>query len=251
MNDENFNDWRYGVEQNLRAYGLMGFIEGREKRPDEFFLDESHRVGRQNLLYFGERKHAAFRIIYKNAQPILWELEKKGWSLDKDPHEFDRHDPKVDPKALWDAIERWNTDVSYDLKCKYLKELSTIHRDEFSSLDEYLQRAWWLHQRLEDVNLTIPEDVQMGFVIDGVARYNLAWAMITRHDVVAGKLTFRKFINDIRLWEAEFERSYKELHTDDNRGQFTQNRPQNNNQNGRNKRRRRDNGRNRNNQGHR
>ena len=250
LNDENFNDWRCAVQQNLGELGIRGFIEGTE-RPPEWSPKDANLIKRANYNCFGRRRYRAFRIIYDSIKPILWELQtRRLWSIEEDfVFRVDKHDPSVDPKGLWDAIVRWNTDVPYDIKCRYLKELSNIHRDQFPSLDKYLQRACWLHMRLRAISLAIPEDVQMSFVINGLAFYNAGFAMIMRRSLNDGSLTFHELINDIRRIEPDFERLYKRQNRDHNSSQSTE-KPRNN-KNGRNNKQRRNNAGRRNNQGHR
>lgn len=159
-------------------------------------LRDDHSIERLNTCRFQERRGRAFQIIHDNIKlHILWELEKKGFWLPV--YDERRHVTNKDPKDLRDAIRRWNTEVDHDSKCKYLKGLSNMKLDQTSNLTEYQCRAVWLHRRLKEVNLAIPDDVQTSFVIEGLRAHYMLWAMNMSRRLWDGKLTFDDVIGEI------------------------------------------------------
>ncbi|KAK3402839.1 hypothetical protein B0T20DRAFT_8755 [Sordaria brevicollis] len=171
--DESFNDWSDQIQHILYALDLVGFIFGTESPPK--WWDEDDPIHKHNLWVFQQRSYCAFRIISLGIQPISYDLEEGGfWVPLYNEH---KQVTNKDPMVLWEAIKRWNTEVPYKLKCKYLKELSNIDLDQFADLKEYLERVLWLHHRLRAVKLEIPGDVQASFVIQGLRTRHTTWTI--------------------------------------------------------------------------
>ncbi|CCC09032.1 unnamed protein product [Sordaria macrospora k-hell] len=165
---ENFEKWNRYVLDVFRIFGLEGFVKGTETPPPSD-TDED----KSDLRVFHERRLCAFRVIHNSSRAIHSRL--RGYSFD-----CIRLPDDLDPKALWDAIHRWDLAVHLGTYGKIkLLELSHIHHSQFGNLNEYMRRADWLRRRLQRAGVPIADELMKTYVLSGLTSYpDETWAML-------------------------------------------------------------------------
>ncbi|KAL0466880.1 hypothetical protein QR685DRAFT_91469 [Neurospora intermedia] len=143
--EDDFESWDLRVLGILRIHGLKGFVTGTEIPPPSDTPEDF-----QDLQTFNDRRRCAYRSIYYSTKPIHSELYLSGYNTNELPDD-------LDPKALWDAIHRWDliSHLHISAKVDLVRELSHIHHSQFDNLLEFKRRAEWLRCRLERAGVTI------------------------------------------------------------------------------------------------
>lgn len=159
--EDNFESWDCRVLGTLRRLGLEGFVKGTETPPPSDTPEDC-----QDLQIFNDRRRCAYRIIYYSTKTIHSELSLSGYNTDELPDD-------LDPKALWDAIHRWDviSHLHISAKVDLVRELSHIHHSEFDNLLEFKCRANWLRRRLERAGVTINDELMKTYVLSGLRNH--------------------------------------------------------------------------------
>ncbi|KAK3350761.1 hypothetical protein B0H65DRAFT_455826 [Neurospora tetraspora] len=172
--EENFGIWEGYAIRVLRMLGLEGFIRGTETPP----LGNTPE-NMKELRSFKDRKWHAWSLLYESVQILVAQKHIRRWGP------YDRLDD-CDPKVLWDAVQRWYTNIDPTQKLAFLRELTTIDYRQFDDIDAFLDRAEWLQRRLGRLGMPISDEMMKTCLYGGVFPHHpskiLESLIIVRYD---------------------------------------------------------------------
>lgn len=166
--DEQFDYWQAKVRMGLALQGLGGFITGTETRP----VDNNPPADNDEIDDFTYRKYLAWRLLRDSIASWKKDHYVEGFDIPRHLYKDERDFiDKVDPKLLWDSVERQFLDVDGLQKNSYLRELACIDQSQFDNISALLSRALWLRNRLERLDMPVSEEMMRTCVFAGVRRH--------------------------------------------------------------------------------
>lgn len=196
--EENFCIWEAYAIHVLRMQGLEGFIRGTEIPPAGDTPQDQRK-----LRDFKSRKYRAWRLLFRSVESALTNNEiflpgyLHGLYAPSGPDSFDA-------KELWDALQRWYTDVGPDQKLDYLREFTNLDYRQFEDLNDFIARAYWLRNRLKRLDIPVSDEMMKTCLWGGLADYPssiLDSMKMMRYD----KWTSEDMISDIRKFRGKIE----------------------------------------------
>ena len=207
---ENFEEWRRDVLDCLRILDIDGFVEGTETPPAIVTRED-----KRNFRVFHERRRCALAIIFCSSWPVHLSLKYYGFDCTVN------RPTVLGPKAMWDAIHRWDLAVHLRTtdKMELVKELRHIQHSQFDSLSEFMRRVDWLHRRLERAGMPIADELMKTHVRNGLIEHpDDTWIMLLLRQVDDWTYwDLRKYVN---------ERAYVEKCNERQAAQAQTNKPQ-------------------------
>ncbi|KAK3356940.1 hypothetical protein B0T25DRAFT_566269 [Lasiosphaeria hispida] len=152
--EDNFREWKSMVLLHLKYFGLDGFVKKAEKGP----ADPTARE------LWTQKKTHAYSIIRGKLGAIFWRLQPE--TIDgKDGEDFEPH-------SLWNKIiKHVVSDASEEHIHTLVIELATIKSENFSTLQEFIDRA----MRLESAGFHLDNRFMQSFVLEGLKPHNEDW----------------------------------------------------------------------------
>lgn len=172
--EDTFEAWHNALLLQLAYHDVDDIVIGNEQAP-------AYTTSTEVQKRFKKKQVLAYTMLSNSIQPILTMLQALGLS-DNKPKQV------LDPRSLYDAIIKWDSEISAEHKFRLVEELTEIDHSQFPSLSAFLDRALWLRRRLQRAFFEVSDELMDMLLLKGISSYDDVWVKMVLHDKNTGCL---------------------------------------------------------------
>lgn len=170
--EEDFEVWHNALLLQMSHFDVDDIITGDEQAP-------AKTASREDQKCFKRKQVLAYTMLSNSIQPIISKLQALGYN--DEGH-------ALDPRSLYNAVIKWDSEISAEHKFRLVKELTEIDHSNFPNLHAFLDRALWLRRRLSRALFKVSDELMDMLLLKGISSYDEDWTKMILHGKTTGSL---------------------------------------------------------------
>ncbi|KAL0466878.1 hypothetical protein QR685DRAFT_505163 [Neurospora intermedia] len=168
--EEDFEVWHSALLLQLSYLDVHDIITGAEQAPAKTAPHEVQKC-------FKRKQVLAYTMLSNSIQPIITKLQALG---------YNEGSRTLDPRSLYKAVIKWDSEISAEHKFRLVKELTDIDHSQFPNLHAFLGRALWLRRRLSRALFDVSDELMDILLLKGISSYDDALTNMILHSKTTG-----------------------------------------------------------------
>ncbi|EGO61357.1 hypothetical protein NEUTE1DRAFT_36306 [Neurospora tetrasperma FGSC 2508] len=168
--EEDFEVWHNALLLQLSYFDVHDIITGDEQAPAKTAPQEVQKC-------FKRKQVLAYTMLSNSIQPIITKLQALG---------YNEGNHALDPRSLYKAVIKWDSEISAEHKFRLVKELTDIDHSQFPNLHAFLGRALWLRRRLNRALFDVSDELMDMLLLKGISSYDDALTKMILHSKTTG-----------------------------------------------------------------